>query len=414
MVNDRYNKKMNSEKKTNRWLVVIAGISIQMCLGITYTWSVFRKPLQAEPFNFSLTQASLPFALVLMFCALSTIVGGRWQDKKGPRVVATTGGIFLAIGLILAGLSKTIVGIAISYGVICGIGVGLAYVCPISTGVKWFPDKRGLITGLSVFGLGASSLVFAPIAQFLITSKGVSFTFITLGMIFFVVVTTGAQFLKNPPIGWCPAGFNPSAKTGVTKYDFSFREMLKTKEFYLLWIMYFIGCAAGLMIIGQASPIGQDVAKLPVSLATVGVMVLGIFNACGRIFWGKVSDLIGRIKTLFFILIICGITILLLNTIPVFPVYFWIGISLVGLCFGGYFAVFPAITADYYGTKNSGVNYGFMFTAYGFGGLLSNLFAPKVLQSTNNNYSLIFVVVGGLCLAIAMLTFLVKAPALKR
>ncbi|MDD2891277.1 MAG: OFA family MFS transporter [bacterium] len=405
---------MNSDKKTNRWSVVVGGILIQMCLGAIYTWSVFRKPLQAEPFNFSLTQASLPFALVLVFFALSTIVGGRWLDKKGPKVVATTGGILLAIGLVLAGLSKTIVGIAISYGVIGGIGVGLAYGCPIATGVKWFPDMRGLITGLSVFGFGAASLIFAPIAKSLIASKGVGSTFITLGIIFLIVIIIGAQFLKNPPAGWLPEGFKPSAKTSVTKHDFSFQEMLKTKEFYLIWIMYFIGCAAGLMIIGQASPIGQDIGKLSVSLATVGVMVLGIFNAFGRIFWGKISDSIGRIKALFLIFIICGITILLLNIIPVFPAYFWIGISLVGLCFGGYLAIFPAITADYYGTKNSGVNYGFVFTAYGFGGLLSNLFAPKVLQSTNNNYSLIFVVVGILCLVIAMLTFLVKPPVLKK
>lgn len=404
---------MSEGKKPNRWIIVIGGILIQICLGAIYTWSVFRKPLQDDPYNFTLTQASLPFALVLIFFALSTIIGGRWLDKKGPKLVATVGGIFLGAGLVLAGLCKNAFGVALSYGVIGGIGVGLAYGCPIATGVKWFPDMRGFITGVSVFGFGAASLVFAPIAKSLIESQGVGTTFIVLGIIFLILVIIGAQLLCNPPEGWAPEGFKASAKSVVTKHEFTFQEMLRTKAFYLIWVMYFLGCAAGLMVIGQASPIGQEMAKLSVNLATVGVMVLGIFNAIGRIFWGKVSDSIGRIRALFLIFLICGITILLLNTIPVFPMWFWIGVSLIGLCFGGYLAIFPAINADFYGTKNAGVNYGFVFSAYGFGGLMSNLFAPKVLQSTGNNYSLIFVIMGILCLIGAVLTFLVKPPTVK-
>lgn len=395
-------------KVFNRWWIVVGAILIQLCLGAIYAWSVFRIPLQ-KVLTISPTQASLPFSFVLIFFALATIIGGRWQDKTGPRIVAIAGGILLGIGMIIAGFANSLIIIIIGYGIVSGIGIGLAYVCPISCGVKWFPDKRGLITGLAVAGFGAGALIVGPLARALIDSIGVFNTFRILGIIFLVLVFIGALILRNPPVGYKPTGWNPPITTTTTRIDYSPGQMLSTGQFYLIWIMYFFGCASGLMIIGQTSPIGQELAKYSKETAALGVSLLAIFNALGRIFWGRISDTLGRMRTLFLMFLICGLAVLSYNLIATLPGWFWIGISLVGLCFGGYLALFPAITADFYGTKSIGMNYGLVFTAYGAGGLLSNIFAPKVKEITGN-YTFAFIVIGVLCLVGAILTFLVKAP----
>ncbi len=398
-----------NNKGFNRWLIMVGAIIIQLCLGAIYAWSVFRKPLQGEPLKLTPTQATLPFALVLISFAIATIIGGRWQDKKGPRLVATVGGILLGLGLILSGLLKTFPGIVVSYGIISGIGIGLAYVCPISTGVKWFPDMRGLITGISVAGFGAGALIVAPVARALIDSVNVFNTFVILGIVFIILVIIGAQILRNPPEGYRPEGWTPPPSSTATAYGYTPGEMLATGSFYLIWLIYFFGCATGLMIIGQTSPIGQELAKVSKETAALAVSTLAIFNALGRIFWGKISDSFGRMKTLLLIFLICGVAVLLYNLIPLFTFYYWIGISLVGLCFGGYLAVFPAVTADFYGTKNVGVNYGLVFTAYGIGGLLGNIFAPQVLERTKS-YNLAFWVAGLLCLIGMLITLIIKQP----
>jgi len=399
---------MSNGKIFNRWLIVVGALLIQLCLGAIYAWSVFRIPLQ-KILNITPTQASLPFSFVLIFFALATVIGGRWQDKAGPRIVAIAGGVLLGLGMILASFAKSLTVLILFYGVFSGIGIGLAYVCPISAGVKWFPDKRGLITGLSVAGFGAGALIVGPLARTMIDSVGVFSTFRILGIIFFVLVLLGALILRNPVPGYTPAGWTPPIKTTNVKSDYSASEMLSTGQFYLIWLMYFIGCASGLMIIGQTSPIGQELAKYTKQTAALGVSLLAIFNAFGRIFWGRISDSIGRMRTLFLMFLICGLAMFSYNLITVVPIWFWFGISFVGFCFGGYLALFPAINADFFGTKNVGINYGFIFTSYGVGGLLSNIFAPRVKELTGG-YTVAFIVTGILCLVGAILTFLVKPP----
>lgn len=396
-------------KEFNRWWILVGALVIQLCLGAIYAWSVFRIPLEKE-FGITPTQASLPFSFVLIFFALATIVGGKWQDKAGPKLVAIVGGVLLGSGMIIASFAGSITAVIMSYGVLSGIGIGLAYVCPVSAGIKWFPDKRGLITGLSVAGFGAGALIVGPLARGLIDSVGPFSTFRILGIIFLVLVTAGALFLRNPEKGYTPAGWKAPQAAAGSKSDLGTGEMLGTGQFYLLWIMYFVGCAAGLMVIGQTSPIGQELAHYTKTTAALGVSVLAIFNAFGRIFWGKVSDGFGRTKTLFLMFVINGIAILSYNLIAGFPQLYWIGISVVGMCFGGYLALFPALCADFFGTKHIGINYGLLFTAYGVGGLLSNIFAPKVLEITGG-YTQAFIVAGILCLVGAVLTFVVKRPA---
>jgi OFA family oxalate/formate antiporter-like MFS transporter len=393
-------------------------------LGAIYAWSVFRKPLEAE-LGISPTQASLPFSIVLIFFALATILGGRLQDKLGPRIVAILGGVLLAIGMLLASASRDITMLVLSYGVVSGIGIGFAYVCPISAGVKWFPDKRGLITGLAVAGFGAGGFFIAPLAAGFISGTpykllgaslfglpqlGIFKTFLALGIAYLVLIVLGGLILRNPPAGYVPQGWKPSAAAASkTVYHYAWKEMLCTNQFWILWILYFIGCGAGLMMIGQTSPIAQEMAGFDASKAAIGVSVLAIFNALGRIFWGRVSDSIGRPRTLFLMYLINAVAVFSYFLIPNAHFVFWFGIALVGATFGGYLATYPACCADFYGTKNVGINYGFLFTAYGVGGLLANIFAPKVKEITKS-YNLAFVVFGILCLVAAALTFMIKAP----
>ncbi len=420
---------MGEPRTYNRWLIVVGAILVQVCLGAIYAWSVFRKPLEAE-LNISPTQASLPFSVVLIFFALATVAGGRLQDRFGPKVVAIIGGILLAAGMILASLARGISMLVAGYGIVSGIGIGFAYVCPIAAGVKWFPDKRGLITGLSVAGFGAGAFFVAPLAAGLIAGTpynllgaslfdlprlGVFPTFRWLGLAYLVLVVLGGLLLRNPAPDYRPAGWNPPApRPGQAAHaDFTSGQMLSTWQFWAIWLMYFAGCAAGLMMIGQTSPIAQELARFDKSVAAIGVSVLAIFNTLGRIFWGRISDSIGRSRTLFLMYLINAVAVFGYFLIPVAPVVFWFAIALVGATFGGYLAIYPAVNADYYGTKYAGVNYGLIFTAYGVGGLLSNIFAPRVKELTGN-YNFAFILTGVLCAAAAVASLLLRAPTKKR
>ncbi|MEO0025799.1 MAG: OFA family MFS transporter [candidate division WOR-3 bacterium] len=404
---------MTDKRTFNRWLIVVGALLIQLCLGAIYAWSVFRKPLESA-LSISSTQASLPFSFVLIFFALATVLGGRLQDRFGPRIVAIIGGILLALGMILASFAQNITMLVIAYGVVSGIGIGFAYVCPISAGVKWFPDKRGLITGLAVAGFGAGALIVGPLARAMIDAIGPFATFRYLGVVYLILVLIGALILRNPPAGYRPEGWNPPqpAAGASIRTDYTAGQMLATIQFWLIWLTYFAGCAAGLMIIGQTSPIAQELGGFSKETAALGVSVLAIFNALGRIFWGRISDSLGRTRALFLMFLINAVAILGYFLIPSLPFIFWIGIALVGSSFGGYLAIYPAVTADFYGTKNSGINYGLVFTAYGVGGLLSNIFAPRIKEITGN-YNVAFLITALLCIAAGIVIITVKSPSAK-
>ncbi len=404
---------MTDKRAYNRWLIVVGALLIQLCLGAIYAWSVFRKPLESA-LSISSTQASLPFSFVLIFFALATVVGGRLQDRFGPRIVAIIGGILLALGMILASFAQNITMLVIAYGVVSGIGIGFAYVCPISAGVKWFPDKRGLITGLAVAGFGAGALIVGPLARAMIDAIGPFATFRYLGVVYLILILLGSLILRNPPAGYKPAGWNPPqpATGSPLRTDYTAGQMLATIQFWLIWLTYFAGCAAGLMIIGQTSPIAQELGGFSKETAALGVSVLAIFNALGRIFWGRISDILGRTRSLFLMFLINAVAILGYFLIPSLPFIFWIGIALVGSSFGGYLAIYPAVTADFYGTKYSGINYGLVFTAYGIGGLLSNIFAPRMKEITGN-YNVAFLITALLCIAAGIVIITVKSPSAK-
>lgn len=429
---------MSEEKEASssrRYFVVLGALIIQICLGSIYAWSIFQAALRGGVYGWPSLWTQLPFAAGLASFAFFMILAGRWQDRIGPRKVATIGGLLLGAGYLLAGLVDLIsqgnpligtIWLVLTYGIIAGAGIGFAYVCPIAALVKWFPDKKGLITGIAVAGFGAGALVMGYVQTWLL---GLSFifplvggAFLFLGVLYLVLVVFGSQLLMNPPSGWTPPGSAPSVGTAEAKSrDFVSREMIVTVVFWLLWFMFLFAATAGLMTLGNvksaAAAIDPLTASLPIwgLVAAIIVGVMSIFNALGRIVWGAVSDRIGRVTTLviMFVLLTIGMfSFAFLSTTYASWIIVMVVASLVGFCFGGNFALFPSSTADYYGTKNVGSNYGVLFTAYGFAGITGALAAGLIVDFTAS-YLLAFVLTGILAIVaviLALVLYRIRKP----
>lgn len=363
---------MRSEKWMNRWWVVVGTMLIIPCIGAVYAWSIYRQPLavllgerQGIPPDSLVAPLNFVFSLVILFFAAGTIPGGMIQDRIGPKKVTIVGGAMLGLGLILSSFATDILHLYLFYGVISGLGIGFAYITPLATCNKWFPDKRGAISGIAVAGMGLGTMVFGPIGQYLIENIGALMTMRVLGVVFFILVAIGAQWMVLPPEGYKPTGWEPShAQKNAVHY--SPKQMMKTFAFYKIWFAFMVGTASGLMMIGIASPVGQEIAGLSVAEAAGIVGLLGFFNGGGRVFWGTVSDKLGRTRTVALYSVITATTMLTFNFINT-SVPFAISLFIVTACFGGYMAVFPSLTADFFGTKHYGANYGIVYLAYGFG-----------------------------------------------
>jgi OFA family oxalate/formate antiporter-like MFS transporter len=405
---------MADEKLTNRWLMVAAALVLQLCLGVLYAWSVFRAPLMKQ-FGWTVKEAGYPLMASFFFFAVGMIVAGRWQDKAGPRKVAIFGGVLLAAGCFLSGaIGSTVGGMVFAYGILGGLGVGFAYVTPIATCIKWFPDMRGTITGLAVFGFGAGTLVFGPLINKLVGSIGLSQTFFAVGAIMLVCVCGAGSFFKVPPAGYKPAGWNPpaAAASTVTKADWTPNEIIGNGQFYVLWLIYLFGAAAGLMIIGQAVPIGLEVAKLDKAVAAGGLGTMALLNGLGRLVHGSISDKIGRKNTV--ILCFCEYLVAFLLLLPNADTFtkWLVGICIVGFSYGGYLAVMPSITADYFGTKSLGANYGYLFTAWGIAGVCGPFMIDAVKTSTGSFTNAMYYI-SAACVAGIVLVFVSKKPEFK-
>ncbi|WP_304541462.1 L-lactate MFS transporter [Desulforamulus aquiferis] len=393
------------ETKINRWRVVVGAVLIQVCLGAIYAWSLFNQPL-IEKFGWHSEDVVLTFSITIAVFAAFTILAGKVQDRIGPRWVATAGGLLLGLGLILASRATTIWELYLFYGIIGGAGIGTAYVCPLATCVKWFPDKRGLISGVAVAGFGAGSLLFKPVILFLISNFGVSETFMYLGIIYPLAIVLGAQFLILPPADYVPKGWTPPENSKAPVSNFTSGQMLKTYQFYIMWFMYLLGCVAGLMVISLAVNIGTDFVGLGPALAANAVIAIAIFNAAGRVAWGTLSDMLGRINALVVMYILTASTMFYMGTMTLGYLGFMIAVSLAGFCFGGFLALFPSLTADYYGIRNMGGNYGLVYQAYG----LAAIVGPRI--ATSMEFASAFMIAGILSVAAAVMAFLLKPPVL--
>ncbi len=356
----------------NRWLVVVGTMLIIPSVGAVYAWSIYRQPLAvllAAQQGVSPESLTAPlnfvFSLIILFFAAGAIPGGLIQDKIGPKKVTIIGGALLGLGLILSSFATSVLHLYLFYGVISGIGIGFAYITPLATCNKWFPDKRGAISGVAVAGMGLGTMIFSPIGALLIESIGPFMTMRILGVVFFALVTLGAQWMVLPPKGYSPAGWIPTTAQ-KNEVHFSPGQMLRTPAFYRVWISFMVGTASGLMMIGIASPVGQELAGLTVTEAAAIVGMLGLFNGGGRILWGSVSDKLGRTRTIALFSLITAVAMVAFNFIQT-PVPFALALFTITACFGGFMAVFPSLTADFYGTRNYGGNYGIVYLAYGFG-----------------------------------------------
>ena len=403
------------ERLPNRMLFPVLGILMNLCMGNLYAWSVFRNPLM-KAYGWSAFEATVPFAISIGAFAVAMVIAGRWQDKAGPRTVGMTGGMLLGVGFVLSSfLGNTLTGLYITFGVIVGLGIGFAYVTPLTTTIKWWPDKRGLMTGIVVMGFGAGAIIGGIGGPLLIGSVGVSTTFVIFGIIFGGVITFCGALLKNPPPGYKPAGWSPPAPAPgakVTRADFTVGEMIGTLPFYLLWLEYFISAGVGLIIISQASPIGQEIAGLTPVVAGGALTMLAVFNGLGRPGFGWISDTIGRKNALALIFGMHLVSLLfILPNATTFATYA-LGVCMVGFAFGGTLALMPAFTSDFFGTKNLGINYGAVFTAYGAAGGVLSLFAIQVRVAAGDWKTAFWYLVIA-CVAGLALTFITKAPAPK-
>ncbi len=392
----------------NRWLVVVGAVIVQFCLGALYTWSVFQKPIQ-EAFGWSAPDVSLAFSINLAMIPFFMILAGRQLNRFGPTKMVIAGALVLSTGLFIASQTSSLAMLYIGYGVFGGAGIGIAYGIPIATCVRWFPDKRGMISGLAVAGFGLGSVFYAPVATYLVGIYGPFTTFFVQAIYTIIGVSIGGKLMKAAPEGYVPDGFNAAANSSSSNYNFRPNEMLRTPQYYFLLIMYTFANIAGLMIIAHASPIGQQVAGLSPLQAGSIVSILAIVNTIGRMFWGTLSDKIGRMRVVFIMYLISALTMFGMNSLGSFWLYA-LGVSLIAFCFGGAMGTFPSIAADYYGAKFVSSNYGFIFLAYSGGALIGPRLAAVVVESSGGNYQAAFTITGILCSIGAVMALFSKKP----
>ncbi|MFA4972785.1 MAG: OFA family MFS transporter [bacterium] len=401
-----------------RWLVVLGALLVQFCLGAIYAWGAFTKALQdpAGPYAFTATQAQAIFSAGLATFAIVMILAGRWQDKVGPRKVALAGAVLLGAGYILAGLlgGTGFWPILFFIGIVGGAGIGLGYVCPIAACVKWFPDLKGFVTGLAVAGFGAGAFIFVKLAGTwggFIESYGVNGTFTAFGIIFIISVVAGALLLSNPPAGWRPAGWQPkeSEANAPKAEDFKQGECVRTHQFWMLWLTFVFSAGSGLMVIGCLKNFGELACGLSSSVAASALGIMALFNGLGRIVWGTVSQKVGVRRA---IAIMCVLQALMLAGILKIGAGEWgliVAACWIGFNFGGNFSLFPLATAESFGTKNLGANYGAMFTSYGVGGIVMPILAGS-LWDMFGSYNGAFMIAALICIFASVLAFIVKPP----
>lgn len=399
----------------NRWLPVVGGVSMNLALGSLYAWSVFVLPLEKE-FGWKRADTSWVFTIAIVSFATSFILAGRLQDLKGPRICAAIGGTLVALGFFASSWTSSLPFLYVTFGLVVGIGNGFGYATPIPVASKWFPDKRGLVVGLMVGGYGAGSAVLGPIATSLIESIGWRSTFQVLGVLFFAMGMVGTWLLKNPPAGYQPPGWKP-AQTGAgaqrTARDFTASEMVRTPTFYALWVASCLGATAGLMTISQLVPFARN-SGLAAAAATFAITIGAVGNAGGRILSGWMSDTLGRLTTLRVMVLMSAVAMPVLFIVREEVALFYLLVAVVYWCYGTQLSVFASTTADFYGTRNLGLNYGVLFTAWGVAGILGPMIAAQVFDAFGD-YRYAFYAAGALALVAfgSLMIAPAAAPALE-
>jgi MFS family permease len=377
------------QASVNRWLIPVGAVAVHICIGSVYSWSVFNRPIMAvlpkAPSWFSPPYTTFTTALVLL--GLSAAFGGPWVERRGPRVAAAVAALFFGAGLMIGGLGlalKQSVLVFLGIGVIGGIGCGLGYIAPVSTLVKWFPDRRGMATGMAIMGFGGGAAIASPMNTSFMKWIGVANTMLALGAIYMVVMLIGAWILRRAPEGYRPQGWAPPAKTHrmITDRSVSRNAALGTVQFYLLWAILFINVAAGIGILSQASPMTQDMFAKSVLEAAAVVSLISLFNLAGRFFWASLSDYIGRRNTYTIFFVVQFFLFLLIPGLATRGAYaiFLASWSVIYTMYGGGFATIPAFLADIFGADNVGAIHGVILTAWSAAAIVG----PVIITELSN------------------------------
>jgi len=399
-------------EESGRWLFVVFGFTINLCLGSVYAYSVFAKPVR-ELMKVTATEAGLPFMIFLACFAVLVFIGGQLIAKLGPRNLGILGGVILGIGWMLASQSSSILMLAISYGIIGGGGVGLAYGVPLAVVGRWFPDKRGLALGLTLAGFGGSPFISANVAAALIKSVGPMQTFLYLGSVFLILVCVLFIPFRYPREGWKPARWTPPAAAHLGSADLDMKQMAGTSTFYGLFLCYTIGCLAGLMAIGISSPVAQEIIKIDAATAATLVGVFAIFNGAGRPIFGVLTDkLTPRIAAIisYVIILVCSLGMLTAGqgSIALYVVCF-IGFW---LCLGGWLAIAPTATTSFFGVRNYAKNYGLVYFAYGVGAILGGIISGQA-KDAFGSYAVAFYPTAALAVVGIIIAFVLLKPPKK-
>lgn len=383
---------------------------MQIALGAVYAWSVFRVPL-ASQFGWSIAEVTFTFTISIFMLGIAAFFGGLWLNRSGPRLVAITGGVLYGLGVFLASFSAhRLWWLYLSFGFIGGIGLGLAYIVPVAVLVKWFPDRRGLITGIAVGGFGAGALITAPVATALIQKVGVLTTFAYLGIVYLIVIVLSGLLMRNPPPGWRLEGWTPNASLTAqrARQDYTLGEALRTWQWYALWLLLFLNTFAGISVISQEAPIFQELVGVSAVVAASMVGLASIGNAFGRVFWAWVSDLLSRRATFVIVFVLQILLFWFLPSVSAVSLM-TILVFLVLMCYGGGFGTMPAFAADYFGSKNVGPIYGLMLTAWGVASAVGPLMIAYMRQTTGSYRGALHLIAGVMAVS-TLVPILVSSP----
>lgn len=404
-------------KVKNRWLIALSAIAIHLSIGSVYAYSVYQNPL-SDQLGWDTTDVSLAFTIAIFMLGTSAAFLGRLVEKYGPRRSALVAAAFFGIGTLGAGLSVSLASYPLFlffYGFIGGIGLGIGYISPVSTLVKWFPDRRGLATGMAVLGFGAGSLITGPIAGWLLIETSIPNTFYILGFVYLILMVSGATYLEKPADGWMPKGMKSKGTSGTPVVEdlaqLTANEAVKTARFWMLWLMMFINISAGIMLLAVASPMAQEITGMSAITAASVVGLLGLFNGLGRIGWASLSDYIGRPNVYIAFFVIQVTAFFLLPNITsqvIFPILLYIIIT----CYGGGFASLPAFIGDLFGTKQLGAIHGYLLTSWSMAGVVGPMVVSYIYDTTQS-YTTTFTIFNVL-LVIALVTSLAMRLNIKK
>ncbi|MGM1021596.1 MAG: L-lactate MFS transporter [Bacillota bacterium] len=383
----------------NRWLVVLGTIIVQMGLGTIYTWSLFNQPL-VDRFGWNLSSVAITFSITSFALAFATLFAGKLQDKWGLRRLILCAGVVLGAGLMLSSQVTSLSLLYILAGIVVGFADGTAYITSLSNLIKWFPEKKGLISGISVGAYGTGSLIFKYINGSLIQSVGVSQAFLYWGMIVLIMIVGGSFLVREAAVV-----NKPSVQNGVVQRDYTVKEMLRTKQAYLLFVMFFTACMSGLYLIGVVKDIGVRMAGLDVATAANAVAMVAIFNTAGRIILGALSDKVGRLKVVAGALLTTAVAVTVLSLVPLNYGLFFACVAGIAFCFGGNITVFPAIVADFFGLKNQSKNYGIVYQGFGLGALAGSFIAALL-----GGFIPTFTTIAVLCVVSFLIALTIRTP----